>query len=200
MSEKDIQLLASKAIQDKQNLTMLLQNLLVKDDTIRNQSYKAIYLISQKHPSLLYSKWSFFSDLLDSDNAYLRLIAVILIANLTKIDTEHKFEEIIDIYFNLLNDSIMVAGHLARELGKIAQAKPDLEPQITNLLLNLNKSTHKHKDLLKSYAIEAFNDYFTQTKNQGEIIAFVQDQLQSSSPKTRKIAKGFIEKWKRTTT
>jgi hypothetical protein len=43
MSEKTIQLLASKAIQDKQNLTMLLQNLLVKDDTIRNQSFEAIY-------------------------------------------------------------------------------------------------------------------------------------------------------------
>jgi hypothetical protein len=63
-------------------------------------------------------------------------------------------------------------------------------------LLDLEKSDHKHKDLIKSGAIESFDEYFEVSKYKNEIIDFVEKQINCNSPKTRKIAADFLNKWK----
>jgi len=90
----------------------------------------------------------------------------------------------------------MTAGHLASISGKIAKAKPELQSKITGKLLNID-NTHKgkQKELIKAYAIEAFDDYYKEAENKNKIIEFVKKQLESSSPKTRKKAEEFLEKW-----
>ena len=54
----------------------------------------------------------------------------------------------------------------------------------------------KQIDLIKAYAIEAFDEYFELSVNKNLIISFVKAQFESKSPKTRKVAKRFLEKWK----
>jgi len=154
-----------------------------------------LLLVSERHPEVLYPKWDFFADMLDSDNAYCKFIAVHLIANLTSADNENKFEKIFDKYYNLLNDSVIVAGHIAANSGEIAKAKPSLQIQITNKLLNIDKTKQKHKDLIKAGAIESFSEYFEEADNKEKIIEFVKAQLNCESPKTRKISKQFLKKW-----
>ncbi len=46
--------LVKKAIRDKQLLSELLQGILSKKDKIRYPSFKALLLISDEHPELLY--------------------------------------------------------------------------------------------------------------------------------------------------
>lgn len=53
----------------------------------------------------------------------------------------------------------------------------------------------KQKELIKGYAIEAFNEYFAEIKDKGKILEFVKNQLKSTSPKTRKKAKQFLKRW-----
>jgi len=62
------------------------------------------------------------------------------------------------------------------------------------LLINIEK-IHQGKqiELLKSAVIESFTEFFPNSKNKLEIINFVQEQIKSSSPKTRKIAKDFLK-------
>jgi hypothetical protein len=191
----NIESVANKALKDEEVLSELLGNLKIKKETVRFNSFNALLLITEKHPGALYPKWDFFADMLDSDNTYRKFIAVHLIANLTKIDTENKFEKIFDEYYNLLNDSVIVAGHITALSGKIAKAKPKLQLKITNKLLNIDKTNQKHKDLIKAGAIESFSEYFEETKNKERIIGFVNAQLNCESPKTRKIAKQFLKKW-----
>jgi hypothetical protein len=50
-------------------------------------------------------------------------------------------------------------------------------------------------ELIKGHAIEAFDDYFEEAENQPEILEFVKKQLQSKSPKTRKLARKFLKRW-----
>ena len=133
--------------------------------------------------------------MLESDNAYHKLIAVRILANLTHADKENKFEELFDQYYHLLNDSVIVAGHLAASSGTIAKAKPKLRYKITQKLLSIDQTTQKHKDLVKAYAIDAFNEYFKESENQSEILQFIREQLNSTSPKTRKRAKQFLKTW-----
>ena len=162
---------------------------------MRFNCFKVLHYISEKNPHVLYPKWDFFVSLFESDNAYHKLIAVRILANLTHADKENKFEDIFDRYYNLLNGSVIVAGHLAACSGTIANAKPELRSKITQRLLSIDKTMQKHKDLVKAYAIDAFNEYFREAENKSEILQFVKEQLNSTSPKTRKKAKQFLRTW-----
>jgi hypothetical protein len=191
-----VESLAKKALKDKEVLSELLQGILSKKDVIRSNSFRVLLLISEEHPEALFPKWDFFEDLLDGDNNYLKYIAIYLIANLTRVDTEDKFERIFDRYYSILDDErTMTAAHLAANSGKIAKAKPKLRSKITNSLLNIDR-THrgKQKELIKGYAIEAFDEYFAEIKDKEKILQFVNNQLESKSPRTRKKAREFLKK------
>ena len=47
---------------------------------------------------------------------------------------------------------------------------------------------------MKSYVIKAFDEYFDKIKNKKKVIKFVENQLDSKSPKTKKLAKEFLKK------
>ena len=118
-----------------------------------------------------------------------------ILANLTQADRDNRFETLFDRYYALLNDSVIVAGHLAADSGTIAKAKPELQNKITQRLLNIDKTMQKHKGLVKAYAIDGLNEYYNEAENKKTILQFVREQLTSSSPKTRTKAKQFLRKW-----
>jgi len=200
LSEKNVyyKSIAKKALKDEKVLSELLENITSKKETIRYNSFKVLLHLSEKHAEVLYPKWDLFADLLSSDNTYHKFDAIYFIANLTRVDTGNRFEKIFNKYYSLLNDKSMIpAAHLAGNSGKIAKAKPHLEEKITNKLLSIDKTHHiqERKDLIKGYAIESFSEYFEEAKNKKKIIVFVKNQLKSKSPRTRKKAKEFVEKW-----
>jgi hypothetical protein len=51
--------------------------------------------------------------------------------------------------------------------------------------------------LIVSYAIQSLDEYFADAtaREQDRILAFVQQQIDCASPKTRTLAKDFIKKW-----
>lgn len=186
-----------KALRDDDVLSELLEGILSKQDEIRFNCHQVLMNLTEMQPEVLYPNWDYLADLLDSDNHYHRYIAINLLANLVEADTEDKFEEIFDKYFsNVDGDRTMVAGQAALNAGKIAKAKPNLQKKITDKLLNIEK-THRGNqvELIKAYVIEAFNEYFDEAVDKCRIIDFVKAQLESQSPKTRKVAKEFLKKW-----
>lgn len=188
---------AKKALKNKQIFSDLFEGVQSKNETVRYNSFKVLMRISEEHPEVLYPRWDFFVDMIDSPNSYWRLSAIRLIANLTKADANNKFERIFDKYYNLLNDSVIVAIYLVGDSGKIARAKPKLQTKVTNRLMSIDKTQQKHKDLVKGAAVEAFDEYFEEAKDKKKIIDFVKALLEGESPKARKIAKEFLSKWGR---
>jgi len=202
LSKKNINVekVAKKALADQKVLSELCEGILCKKETIRFNSFKVLLQVSEEHPKVLYPEWDFFARLLDSDNAYHMYIAIYIIANLTRVDTKNKFEKMFNKYYNLLDDPrIVPPSHIALNSGKIIRAKPKLQNKITKKLLSIDETHHERgrKDLIKSYVIEGFSEYFGEAKNQKEIVEFVKKQLNSTSPKTRKVAKEFLEKWQK---
>jgi hypothetical protein len=177
------------------SLAGLLEALKSKDDTERYGSFEVLLRISQQKPETLYPHWDFLAGMLDSDNAYRKLIAVRLLANLTRADSQNRFEGVLDKYYNLLNDSVIIAGHVTANSGRIARAKPALQAEITERLLNIDNTAQKHKDLIKAGAIDSFGEYFADSGDKEKIMEFVKKQLDGESPKTRKKAKEFLKKW-----
>jgi len=187
--------LAKKLI-EKEKLSELLEGILSKKDEIRSHSFTILIQLSEKHPKVLYPKWDYFAAFLDSDNHYHRYMSINILANLAMVDVENKFEKIFEKYFgNIDGDRTMVAGQAVLNSGKIAIAKPYLQTKLTDRLLNIDK-THQGKqtELIKAYAIEAFNQYFDESSNKNIILDFVKAQSESKSPKTRKLAKKFLMK------
>ena len=187
---------AEKALRDEKVLQELLEGVLSKNDAVRQHSFQALNFLSEKHPERLYGKWDFFVDLIHRGNSFHKYIAIYIIANLTEADPENKFEKLFDTYYGLLGDkSVIPAAHVAANAGKIALAKPELQLEITNRLLDIDATVQRHKDLVKASAIEAFEDYFEKSRDQTRIIEFVKAQLNCESPKTREKAKAFLKKW-----
>ena len=85
---------AKKALKDKKLLHELLDGILSKKDETRFNSHQVLLHISEEYPKILYPKWDYLSELLDSDNHYHRYISINLLANLVMVDTENKFEKI----------------------------------------------------------------------------------------------------------
>jgi len=188
--------LAQLALEDEKVLQEAFDGVLSKNDVVRQNSFQTLNFLSEKHPDSVYGKWAFFANLIRKGNSFHKYIAVWIIANLTKADPENKFEKLFHDYYGLLGDkSVIPAGHVAAKSGMIALAKPELQSEITNRLLDIDNTVQRHKDLVKSGAIESFDAYFKESKDQKRIIEFVEAQLNCESPKTRKKAKAFLQKW-----
>ncbi|MGD2245830.1 MAG: hypothetical protein PVI11_04700 [Candidatus Aminicenantes bacterium] len=193
----NVESMAKKALKDEGILSELIDNLTTKNETVRYNCSKTLNLLSEEHPEVLYPKWDFFVGLLNSDHTYWKLSVIPLLANLARTDTEKKFEEIFEKFFRLLNDKSMIpAAWVADNSGRIARAKPELETRITDKLLNIDKTHHspERRDLIKAGAIESFDQYFEEAKDQKRILEFVKRQLNSKSPKTVKKATEFLKK------
>jgi hypothetical protein len=194
----DIERIAQAALEDKKFLSELIGNLKSKKETIRFNSSKALHLLSQKNPDVLYPLWNFFFELIEGENTYWKCSGIPIIANLIRVDKENKFERMFERYFRLMDDkkSFIPAAYLAQSSPTIVKAKPNLETKITRRLMKIDETHHdpQRRDLVKSNIIEAFDEYFEQAKNKKEIVEFVRNQLECDSPKTRKAAKSFLEK------
>jgi len=200
MNEKDvdIQTVAEKALEDRALLSEILEGLTLKEETLRYNCHKVLMQISETNGEMLYPEWEYFIELLSSDNSYRKMSAIQIIANLTRVDTENRFEKIMDEYYGLLDDkSMIVAIYVATSSGRIVRAKPQLEREITGKLLDIDRTHHpeERKPLIKAGAIKAFDEYFPQTADKESIIAFVKEQQDCDSPKTRKLAQSFLSKW-----
>ena len=193
----NIKAVAKKALKDDKLMAALLDSLWSKNETIRYNSHRILFLITDEQPQALYSNWDYFVKFLDSDNTYHKLSAVLLLANLTQVDKDNNFERLFDRFYDLLDDkSFITAAYLAGASGRIARVKPKLQTRITNRLLNIDRTHHgqERKDLVKASIIGAFEEYFDQTRNKKRIVDFVQKQLSCKSPKTRKAAKEFLKR------
>lgn len=199
-NEENLIHVTEAAVNKTEFLNKILSGLKSKQETFRYNCYKVIYQISKTHPRLLYIHWNYFLELLKSNNAYHRMAAIEIISNLTITDTGKKFDLIFDDFFQLLDDkSVIVARYLAINAGIIAKYKPYLRGKIIEKLLGIKDTHHNEdrKDLIKHDIIQSFSQIFEKIKEKDKIISFVEKQIDCSSPKTRKVAKAFLEKWKK---
>ncbi|MCD1295291.1 hypothetical protein CUJ83_09795 [Methanocella sp. CWC-04] len=200
LSDKSVNLeaIAKKAHDNEDFFKEILDGTLSKNDTIRYNCFKTLLFLSEEMPEFLYPEWDRFSGMLSSDNTYHKLEAVHILANLTKYDPNDRFGDDFEKFYGLLEDKSMVtSAHVAGDSGKIARSRPDLRERITGKLLDIDSTHHKKEriELIKSYIIDSFSEYYDVADNKNDIISFVKGQLNSSSPKTRKNADKFLKKW-----
>ena len=200
LSKKDVNIekVVDLALENEDYLSELIANLRSKKEAVRFHSSRAVEIISRRNPGVLYPLWDEFSDLISGDNTYWKCSGIPIIANLTAVDRDDRFEKMFEKYFALMDDekSFIPAAYLARSAAVVVRAKPELEPEITRRLLRIDETRHdpQRRDLVKSDIIEAFDEYFERAGNPKKILEFVRKQLDCDSPKARKAAQKFLEK------
>jgi len=199
LENKDIDpnVFAEKVLQEPSLIGEYLDGLLSKNETYRYNCFKVLNIVSEKKPDILYPHWDFFINHLRSDNHYHKMSAVLIIANLTAVDKDKKFEKLFDEYYDTLKSQKTITPiYTVKSSGKIVNFKPHLEKKIADILLNIeNIHPGKQIELVKAAVIESFSEFFENAQDKGIVVDFVKNQLNSESPKTRKVAKDFLRKW-----
>ena len=159
---------------------------------------KALRILSNEKPEMLYPEFDHFVELLGSTNNIIKWNVIDVLANLTVIDDEKRFEPIFDKYCGLPRDTIMItAAHVIDNSPTIAKSKPSLANRITAALLEveqLQRHSPECRNILIGKAIVAFDGYFEQIEGKDKVMSFVKRQMSNSRNATRAKAHRFLER------
>lgn len=170
--------------------------------SIRYGCASTLMHLSEKHPDKLYPYMNNFISLLDSEYRILTWNALAIIANLTRVDVNKKFDTIFDMYYsNLQNEYMVTVANTVGNSATIAKAKPYLAQKITDELLkveNIQLTPHltsECKLVIAEKAIETFDAYFDSIEDKEKVLDFVKKHLNSSRVSLGEQANEFMKKW-----
>lgn len=138
------------------NIAETFESLLDKNN---NVAYKALQLLQKESEerNCVYPYMHRLSDMLDSENSYIRTRGLTLLAYNAKWDKDNKIDEIIDKYLKHITDiKPITARQCIKLLPIIAEYKPELKNDILSALHKANISIYGdsmqslvHKDIQK---------------------------------------------------
>jgi hypothetical protein len=158
--------------------------------------------LSEKYPEKLYQYFDCFANLLDSKYRILTWNALAIIANLTRVDSDTKFDEIFANYYGFLNNPYMVTvANVVGNSATIAQAKPYLIPKIVNELLKVESIsitphlTEECKRVIAQKTIASIDTFFDHVEQKQKVIRFVKNHVNSPRETLKTDAENFLKKW-----
>jgi hypothetical protein len=193
--------LLQKVEKDFSLLPVMLKGTFSSKATVRYGCAKVLMDMSEKYPEILYPYFDDFIVLLKSKYRILTWNAIAIIANLTRVDRDRKFDAIFDQYYGFLNNEYMVTvANVVGNSAKIALAKPHLVQRITSKLLKVEniKLTHhltaECKRVIIEHTIKSLDVFFEKIEAKEQVLSFVRKQLCSTRKSLRKEAQSFLEK------
>ena len=162
----NISAIACQLIQESEQIPKLVESLQSEKSSKKYAFEKALRLVSETQPELIYPYFDVFIKMLDSDNNFLKWGAIITIANLTAADTPLKFEAIFSKYYApIIGPEMITAANIIGSSATIARFKPSLIDAITREILKVEKAKYKLKGCLSpecrnvaiGHAIDSFD-------------------------------------------
>jgi hypothetical protein len=189
--------------QDFRLLPQLLEGVSSSIAGVRYGCSKVLMELSEVYPEKLYPYMGFFIGLLDSEYRILTWNALAIVANLTKVDREKKFDAVFDKYYGLINDGYMVTvANVVGHSGEIAIAKPYLADRITNELLKVDDLavtphlTEECKRVIAEKTIQSFDMFFDKINEKEKVISFAESHVQTPRKALNTKAEDFLRKWR----
>lgn len=194
--------LLEKVKQDSKLIPEVVNGMNSSKAAIRYGCGKVLMNLSEEQPGKLYPYFDFFVEILDSKYRILTWQAMAIIANLTSVDKDKKFDLIFNKYYNFINNEYMVTvANLVGNSGKIARFKPNLIPLITDEILKVEclkttpHLTDECKRVIAESAITTFDAFFDKIENKERVFSFVKKQVNSSRKSLKTKAEKFLDKW-----
>ncbi len=139
------------------NVAEMFELLFDKNNNVAYKALQALQIESEK-TNCIYSYMDRLSDMLDSDNSYIRTRGIVLLAYNAKWDKDYKIDEVIDKYLKHITDvKPITARQCIKLLPMIAKYKPELKMDILSALHYANISIYNdsmqslvYKDIQKA--------------------------------------------------
>lgn len=158
---------------------------------------KALRLLSEQAPGMLYPHFDRFVALLGSENGFLRWDATRVLAALAVVDKHEKIEANLDQYLKPIRGPHLIGAAAAiAGAARIALAKPQLASQMSHAILRVERARYQTAEchnIAIGHAIEALDRFFHLIGDPHWVIAFVQRQTGNRRPATRKKAEQFLK-------
>lgn len=193
----------TKAVEgDYHLLPTLIDGMSSPKAAIRYGCSSALLDLSQSHPEKLYPYFNHFALLLGGKYRILTWNATAILANLSSVDVDSRFESIFDNYFGLIEDEYMVTvANAVANSGKIALAKPHLTEEILDEILRVDllpvtpHLSEECRRVIAEKAIESIDSFCGQIKDRGRVLDFAGKYLGSPRSSLRIKVGKFIAKW-----
>jgi len=158
--------------------------------------------LSEKHPDKLYQYMDKFIGLLGSQHRILTWNALAIIANLTAVDGDGKFESIFDKYYSFLGNEYMVTvANVVANSTIIGSNKLCLADRIAAKLLkvqNLKTTPHLTEEcklVIAEKAIQTFDALNKNADDKRQLLVFARKYTNCSRDSLKMEAQNFLKKW-----
>jgi hypothetical protein len=189
--------LARKAISKPRLLPEIFEGLNAEKPRIKYGCAKALRLISEQRPQVLYRHFDFFVRLLDHENKILQWDASFVLSHLARVDTRDKFGAILGRYFSPIPGPVMItAANVIQGGARIAQAKPRVADRVAAEVLKVAKAryqTAECRNVAIGHAIVALGDMLPLLRRPAPAVQFVRRQTRNPRSATRKEAEQFLK-------
>ena len=163
---------------------------------------KALRIMSERLPELLYRHFDFFAAMLDHDNQILKWNATLTLANLARVDRAGKIEAILDQYLDLISGPNMItAANAIRGAAIIGLAKPHLVRRILLRIIRVERveyATPECRNVAIGHALRALEQLADLLPDQRVLRLFAARQLGNPRPATSAKARRFLKARKKT--
>lgn len=163
---------------------------------------KAIRLISNERPELLYPCFKRFHALIGHKNSFIRWGAIATLGNLVAVDSENKSLAAIDDLLDLLtSDSMIDATNAAGQIWKFVIRFPELDDKITHALLGTARKTYIYKQqpspecgfIVTGAVLDCFERYFEISQYKEMMFEFARNALSCPREAVSKRAGSFLK-------
>jgi hypothetical protein len=195
------QLLARQAIRKPSLLPRMTKGLEANQPRVKYGCAKALRLVSQERPDVLYPHFGFFARLLEHENKILQWDATFVLSQLARADAQDQFAAIFEKYFAPIPGPVMIsAAQAIRGGAHIARAKPELADRIAGEILKVGQAryqTPECRNVAIGHAIAALADILPLLGDPAPSVRFVRRQTRNPRPATRRKAEQFLRRTNR---
>ena len=188
--------LARQAVKEPRLIAAIIDGLGADKPRIKYGCSKALRLMSELRPDLLYPQFDFFVRLLDHGNKIMQWEGVIVLSHLVRADVDDKFPAIFAKYFSPIRGPVMItAANVIQGGARIAEARPAMADRIGDEILKVSTAryqTSECRNVAIGHAIVALGALLPLLHRPAAAVRFVRRQLRNSRPATRKKAERFL--------
>jgi hypothetical protein len=164
----------------------------------RFRSSKALALMAEESPELLYPRFDFFLGQLDNPNSILRWNAMRTLACLAPADRAGKLEAALDKYLSPIPGPQMIGAATAMHgAAEIALAKPHLADRLACAILGVRHAAYEREECRNvgiGHAILSLDRFYNLIEDKPAVLRFVRAQRDNPRPATAAKARTFLTK------
>ena len=189
--------LARKAIKNRRLFPAIMEGLKADRARIKYGCAKALRIVSEQRPDLLYPQFDFFVRLLDHENKIFQWDAAFVLSHLARADDEDKFAAMLDKYFAPIPGPVMItAANVIQGGARIAQAKPHLADRVAAEVVKVGMARYRTaecRNVAIGHAILTLGGILPLLRQPAPAVKFVRRQTRNPRPATRKKAEQFLK-------